>query len=76
MPQVMTPRAVDLIVIGSGSAAGSVASRCRGAGWTVAMIGKQPFGGTCALRGCDPKKVPVVRAQGLHFTAKPQDTTA
>lgn len=50
-------RTFDLIVIGSGSAAGSVASRCRTAGWSVAMIDKRPFGGTCALRGCDPKKV-------------------
>jgi glutathione reductase (NADPH) len=47
----------DLVVIGSGSAAQTVASRCRKAGWTVAMIDKRPFGGTCALRGCDPKKV-------------------
>src|SRR5713101_9345030 len=50
-------RTFDLIVIGSGSAASTVASRCRAAGWTVAMIDKRPFGGTCALRGCDPKKV-------------------
>ncbi len=50
-------RTFDLIVIGSGTAAGAVAARCRTAGWTVAMIDKQPFGGTCALRGCDPKKV-------------------
>jgi glutathione reductase (NADPH) len=58
-------RTFDLIVIGSGSAAGSVASRCRAAGWTVAMIDKQPFGGTCALRGCDPKKVLVGAAAVL-----------
>src|SRR3981081_2209159 len=47
----------DLVVLGSGSAAQTVASRCRAAGWTVAMVDKRPFGGTCALRGCDPKKV-------------------
>src|SRR5207249_1903078 len=47
----------DLVVVGSGSAARTVASSCRAAGWTVAMIDKRPFGGTCALRGCDPKKV-------------------
>jgi glutathione reductase (NADPH) len=58
-------RSFDLIVIGSGSAAGSVASRCRAAGWTVAMIDKQPFGGTCALRGCDPKKVLVGAAAAV-----------
>lgn len=50
-------RTFDLIVIGSGAAAGNIASRCRAAGWSVAMIDKRPFGGTCALRGCDPKKV-------------------
>lgn len=47
----------DLIVIGTGTAALVAAARCRAAGWRVAMIDHQPFGGTCALRGCDPKKV-------------------
>ena len=55
----------DLVVIGSGSAAQSVASRCSKAGWTVAMIDKRPFGGTCALRGCDPKKVLVDAAAAV-----------
>ncbi|HEY3162212.1 MAG TPA: NAD(P)/FAD-dependent oxidoreductase [Vicinamibacterales bacterium] len=55
----------DLIVIGSGSAASSIASRCRAAGWSVAMIDKRPFGGTCALRGCDPKKVLVAAAAAV-----------
>jgi glutathione reductase (NADPH) len=55
----------DLIVIGSGSAAGNIASRCREAGWSVAMIDKRPFGGTCALRGCDPKKVLVSAAAAV-----------
>ncbi|PYR44143.1 MAG: NAD(P)/FAD-dependent oxidoreductase, partial [Acidobacteria bacterium] len=45
------------VVIGSGAAARTVASKCRTAGWTVAMVDKRPLGGTCALRGCDPKKV-------------------
>src|SRR3989442_15792615 len=58
-------RTFDLIVVGSGSAASIVASRCREAGWTVAMIDKQPFGGTCALRGCDPKKVLVAAAAAV-----------
>src|SRR5438093_1150934 len=55
----------DLVVIGSGTAAQTVASRCRAAGWTVAMIDKRPFGGTCALRGCDPKKVLVGAAAAV-----------
>jgi glutathione reductase (NADPH) len=59
-------RTFDLIVIGSGAAAGAVASRCRAAGWSVAMIDRRPFGGTCALRGCDPKKVLVGAAAAIE----------
>lgn len=58
-------QAFDLVVVGSGSAAGTVASRCRKAGWSVAMVEKQAVGGTCALRGCDPKKVLVGAAAAL-----------
>lgn len=52
----MTKR-FDLIVIGTGTAAGGIANRCRAAGWSVAVIDDKPYGGTCALRGCDPKKM-------------------
>lgn len=55
----------DLVVIGSGAAGSTVATRCRAAGWTVAVVDKHPFGGTCALRGCDPKKVLVGAAAAL-----------
>ena len=47
----------DLIVIGTGSAASAAAHECRSKGWNVAIIDSLPFGGTCPLRGCDPKKV-------------------
>jgi glutathione reductase (NADPH) len=47
----------DVVVVGSGSAAGQIASVCRTAGKSVALIDEKPFGGTCQLRGCDPKKV-------------------
>lgn len=47
----------DLIIIGSGTAAMVTAMRVREAGWAVAVIDEKPFGGTCALRGCDPKKM-------------------
>ncbi|MBS1821309.1 MAG: NAD(P)/FAD-dependent oxidoreductase [Acidobacteria bacterium] len=53
----------DLIAIGTGSAASAAASRCRVAGWQVAIVDSRPFGGTCALRGCDPKKVLVGAAE-------------
>jgi glutathione reductase (NADPH) len=53
----------DLVVIGSGSAGMGGAKRCREAGWRVALIDSRRLGGTCALRGCDPKKVLVGAAE-------------
>ncbi len=47
----------DLVVIGTGVGGTAAAFKCRSAGLTVAVIDKREFGGTCALRGCDPKKV-------------------
>lgn len=55
----------DLVVIGSGAGATTAAFRCRAAGWRVAIVDHRPFGGTCALRGCDPKKVLVGIADAL-----------
>ncbi len=55
----------DLVVIGTGTAASVVAYQCRRAGWSVAVIDSRPFGGTCALRGCDPKKVLVAAAEAV-----------
>lgn len=46
----------DLVVIGSGSAARTVTQTCADADWRVAIIDHRPLGGTCVLRGCDPKK--------------------
>lgn len=57
----------DLIVIGTGTAASTVASKCPSAGWGVAVIDSRPFGGTCALRGCDPKKVLVGAAEVIDW---------
>jgi glutathione reductase (NADPH) len=53
----MNTKDFDLLVVGTGVAAGSVASRCAQTGWRVAVVDELPFGGTCPLRGCDPKKV-------------------
>jgi glutathione reductase (NADPH) len=47
----------DAIVIGTGAGGTPAAYKCKGAGWKVAIIDSHPFGGTCAVRGCDPKKV-------------------
>lgn len=52
----MTP-GYDLIVIGAGMAGVTAANKCAAAGWRVAIVDALPYGGTCALRGCDPKKI-------------------
>lgn len=56
-------KAYDLIVIGTGTAAMVASHRTASAGWKVAVIDYRPFGGTCALRGCDPKKMLITGAQ-------------
>ena len=63
-------RKFDVVVIGTGEAASAVASRCRSAGWQVAVIDSRPFGGTCALRGCDPKKVLVGAAETVDWVRR------
>jgi len=47
----------DLIVLGTGNAGYQVAMKTKEAGWHVAIINDGLFGGTCAVRGCIPKKV-------------------
>jgi len=60
----------DLIVVGTGTSASTVASACRSKGWEVAIIDSRPFGGTCALRGCDPKKVLVGAAEAIDWNRR------
>ncbi len=52
----MTP-GYDLIVVGAGMAGIAGANKCAAKGWNVAIVDALPYGGTCALRGCDPKKI-------------------
>jgi glutathione reductase (NADPH) len=47
----------DLICLGTGPASSTVATACAKRGMNVAIIESREFGGTCALRGCNPKKV-------------------
>jgi glutathione reductase (NADPH) len=63
---------VDLVVVGSGEAAQGVAYRMRAAGWSVAAVDSRPFGGTCSLRGCDPKKVLVGVAELVDWGRRMQ----
>ena len=63
---------VDVIVLGTGTAAQTVAYTCREAGWSVAVVDYHPFGGTCQLRGCDPKKVLVGVSELVDWSRRMQ----
>jgi glutathione reductase (NADPH) len=66
-------RVYDLIVIGTGVAASTAAWECHSAGWKIAIIDSRPFGGTCNLRGCDPKKVLVGAAEVIDWNHRMGD---
>lgn len=53
----MRGRSFDVIVVGAGMAGLAAARKAASAGRRVAIVDSRPYGGTCALRGCDPKKV-------------------
>ena len=46
----------DVIVIGTGTAGQTAAGILAAAGKKVAVVDNRAYGGTCALRGCQPKK--------------------
>jgi glutathione reductase (NADPH) len=50
-------RAYDIIIIGTGTAGRTLAGRAQSSGLKFAIIDSREYGGTCPLRGCDPKKV-------------------
>lgn len=60
----------DLLVVGTGGGGSVAARRCNDAGWSVAQIDNRPFGGTCAQRGCDPKKVLVGAAHAVDQASR------
>ena len=62
----------DLVVIGSGTAGQVASARVRKEGRTVAVVDHRPFGGTCALRGCDPKKMLISGAEAVDAARRMQ----
>lgn len=68
--QDIVSKLYDLVIIGSGTAAQVASGRVRAAGWSVAVIDDQPYGGTCALRGCDPKRMLISGAEALDAVSR------
>lgn len=69
----MKRESFDVIVVGTGTAGLTVANKCRAVGKSVAIIDHKPFGGTCALRGCDPKKILVGFAETVDQVNRLQE---
>ncbi len=61
----MKPQIFDTIVIGSGTSAHFCITMLNMAGRNVAVVDERPYGGTCALRGCQPKKYLVANAEAV-----------
>ncbi|WP_121665205.1 dihydrolipoyl dehydrogenase family protein [Mesonia aquimarina] len=59
----------DVFIIGSGMAGMTIANKCASKGLKVGITDELPYGGTCALRGCDPKKV-IIGATEVRDFAK------
>lgn len=47
----------DIIIIGTGTAGRTLASKVARSGLKIAIADSREYGGTCPLRGCDPKEV-------------------
>lgn len=60
----------DLLVVGTGAAGATVAEACARKSWRVAIVDERPYGGTCALRGCDPKKILVHAAELIDWSER------
>ena len=59
---------VDVLVIGTGTAGYTLALALSTAGRKVAVVDNRPYGGTCAMRGCQPKKYLVAAAEVVHLS--------
>ena len=60
----------DVFVIGSGMSGMTVANKCASKGLKVGITDELPYGGTCALRGCDPKKVIIGATEVRDFAQR------
>ncbi len=59
-------RTFDLVIIGTGVAGRTAVEEALAAGLSVALVDRREFGGTCALRGCEPKKVLFAAAEAVR----------
>jgi pyruvate/2-oxoglutarate dehydrogenase complex dihydrolipoamide dehydrogenase (E3) component len=65
--------AYDAIIVGAGQAGPALAGRLTAAGWTVALVERKLFGGTCVNTGCTPTKALVASAYVAHLNRRAED---
>ncbi|MCK5674142.1 MAG: NAD(P)/FAD-dependent oxidoreductase [Spirochaetales bacterium] len=63
----------DILVIGTGTSGYTVAHGLKKAGKSVAIADRRSFGGTCAKRGCQPKKYLVANTEIVHLAKSLED---
>ncbi|MBC1742000.1 NAD(P)/FAD-dependent oxidoreductase [Listeria welshimeri] len=66
----MTEYTYDVVIIGSGASGTTVAFEAQAAGLKVAILEERSWGGTCVLRGCDPKKVLIGAAEARNLSTR------
>src|SRR6478735_3216054 len=64
------PTRFNAIIIGTGQAGPTLASRLAKAGQKVAIIERKLFGGTCVNTGCTPTKAMVASAYAAHLARR------
>lgn len=60
----------DAIVIGTGQSGPALTRRLVAAGWTVAVIERKFFGGTCVNTGCTPTKTLIASAYAAQLARR------
>jgi pyruvate/2-oxoglutarate dehydrogenase complex dihydrolipoamide dehydrogenase (E3) component len=65
--------AYDAIIIGTGQAGPTLASRLAAAGMKVAIVERKLFGGTCVNTGCIPTKAMVASAYAARMARRAAD---
>jgi len=64
----------DFLAIGSGVAGSTAVIECARNGLKSAIIDNKPYGGTCPLRGSDPKKILLGAAELYDWFSRMKDT--
>jgi pyruvate/2-oxoglutarate dehydrogenase complex dihydrolipoamide dehydrogenase (E3) component len=63
----------DALIIGTGQAGPTLASRLAGQGMKVAVVERHKFGGTCVNNGCTPTKAMVASAYAARLAQRASD---